>query len=275
MAEIQTGYVEVNGAQLYYEITGSGHPLVLCHAGIADCRMWDAQVGTFADRYLVVRYDHRGFGRSSLPAAPYSFSEDLYGLLHALGLERAHLAGASIGGKAVLDCAITHPEVVDAVIAIAAGIGDSESEPTPEELELFEKVEQVEQDGDLARVNDLEVHVWVDGPSRRPDRVDPTVREKVREMNGANLARQAGQPQATEIKLEPPTTRRLREITAPTLVIIGDQDLSVVQQAADRITVEVPSARKVVIHDSAHLPNMEHPAEFNRTVLAFLASLEA
>src|SRR5690606_11396205 len=65
MSERERGYAEVNGARLYYEVAGSGPALVLIHAGIADCRMWDEQFAALAARYRVVRYDQRGYGQSS------------------------------------------------------------------------------------------------------------------------------------------------------------------------------------------------------------------
>ena len=72
MIERSTGFADVGGARLYYEVKGSGHPLVLLHAGIADCRMWDDQFSTFAERFRTIRFDLRGFGRSDLAIGPYS-----------------------------------------------------------------------------------------------------------------------------------------------------------------------------------------------------------
>ena len=67
---VTKGYADVNGAKLYYEVAGEGHPLVFLHAGIANLHMWDDQFRAFSDRYRVVRYDHRGFGQSSAPTGP-------------------------------------------------------------------------------------------------------------------------------------------------------------------------------------------------------------
>jgi pimeloyl-ACP methyl ester carboxylesterase len=68
----ETGVAPVNGAKLYYEIAGSGRPLVLLHAGLMDCRMWDDQFSDFAQHYRVIRYDLRGYGKPDWPAAPYA-----------------------------------------------------------------------------------------------------------------------------------------------------------------------------------------------------------
>jgi 3-oxoadipate enol-lactonase len=102
----ETGTADVNGARMYYEVVGEGEPLVLVHAGIADSRMWEAQITAFADRYRVIRYDMRGFGRTQIVEGPFSHHEDLRSLLDFLGLDRANIVGCSMGGGAVLDFAL-------------------------------------------------------------------------------------------------------------------------------------------------------------------------
>jgi 3-oxoadipate enol-lactonase len=86
---VTSSFAEVNDARLYYEVAGEkGQPLVLLHEGIGGCRMYDGQFEVFAEQYRTIRYDMRGFGRSSLPASPCSFSEDLGELLRFLGVPR-------------------------------------------------------------------------------------------------------------------------------------------------------------------------------------------
>ncbi len=79
------GFVEVNGATLFYQVTGAGRPVVLLHAGIADSRMWNDQMTAFAPEFTVVHYDLWGFGRSSFPPAPFAHHDDLFGLLRPPG----------------------------------------------------------------------------------------------------------------------------------------------------------------------------------------------
>src|SRR4051812_29356284 len=99
----EQGIAEINGAQIAYEVAGSGHPLTLIHAGLADKRMWEAQFATFAESYRVVRYDIRGYGQSTFPAGPYTMREDLRALLQHLGIARTHLIGISMGGSIAID----------------------------------------------------------------------------------------------------------------------------------------------------------------------------
>lgn len=269
----QSGMLDVNGARLYYEMRGEGHPVVLAHAGIADSRMWDDQMEAFARRYTVVRYDHRGFGKSTIPPAPYSPHEDLRALLHALGIERAHLVGVSMSGAMVVDFALAHPEMVTALVPVCPGLGGYDYEEPEQEKAAFQQIEEAVKAGDFARANDLEVHIWVDGLGRTPEQVNPAVRERVREMNAPGFARQAEYAAAKRQELDPPAATRLHEIHAPTLAIIGDQDLLTVQMTVDKLATEIPGARKAVIHGAAHVPNMERPEEFNQLVLDFLGAL--
>jgi pimeloyl-ACP methyl ester carboxylesterase len=106
----ESGFAEVDRASLYYEVVGNGEPLVLIHAGIADRRMWDGQLGAFAEHPRVIRYDMRGCGRSDTSeGAPFSHHDDLRGLLDSLGIERASFVGCSIGAKTVIDFALDQP----------------------------------------------------------------------------------------------------------------------------------------------------------------------
>ncbi len=269
----QTGYAEVNGAQLYYEISGDGPALTLIHEGIADHTMWDDQVPAFAERYRVIRYDLRGYGKSSLPSGPFSMSDDLYKLLQTLGVERTAVLGGSMGGSIAIDFTLTHPEMVAALIPMAAGI--SGKPPSPEMVAAGERIDQAFEQEGLDAANELEVQMWADGPKRTPDQVDPTVRRRVAEMNGRALARGAEFEQAQYTPLDPPAIGRLGEIHVPTLVIVGDGDQPDVIESCALIALQVPGAREVIMPGLAHVPNMERPAEFNRIVLDFLASVLA
>jgi pimeloyl-ACP methyl ester carboxylesterase len=113
----------VNSGRLYYEVQGHGPPLIFLHAGIADSRMWDSQVKYFSDKYTVVRYDLRGYGKSDAPTAPYVPAEDLYALLRFLKIDRAAIVGSSIGGTQAFDMAAAHPQAVTALVVVGGSPG--------------------------------------------------------------------------------------------------------------------------------------------------------
>ncbi|HEV2091715.1 MAG TPA: alpha/beta fold hydrolase [Rubrobacter sp.] len=264
-----TGTVDVNGATLYHEVAGEGEPLVLVHAGIADSRMWEGQFEPFSRCYRTIRLDLRGFGRSPMVAGPYSHHADLRTLLDALKVDRAALLGCSMGGAAVLDFALENPGRVEALVLVGSAVGGFEFDEGPPEE--WDELVAADEAGDLERVSDLEVRMWVDGPRRGPGVVDPAVRDLVREMNLIALENEAPEL-GEEQELYPPAATRLSHIQAPTLVVVGDEDRPRTLAAADLLERELPDARKTVMAGTAHLPNMECPEEFNRLVLDFLTS---
>ena len=122
MTDIQTGFAPVNDTQLYYEIQGKGEPLVLLHAGLVDCRMWDEQFSALAEHVQVIRYDAQGFGRSEAANGRYAHYQNLAALLTYLNIAPAHLLGCSLGGRAVLDCALEYPHLVRSLICVDTGM---------------------------------------------------------------------------------------------------------------------------------------------------------
>lgn len=261
---LQTGIAHLEGADLYYEIAGAGPFLVLTHAGFVDRRMWDEQFQVFAKHYRVVRYDRRGFGNSKLTPGPFSHRYDLYQLLKFLRIERAHLLGCSMGGALIIDFALEHPEMVTSLILVASALGGSR--PQGEMPKPLQELLVAMQAKDIDRAAELAVRIWIDGPRRTPDQVDPRIRERGREMSRAALPNFF----VEEEPLEPPALERLHEITAPTLVIEGELDDASIAAIGDLLTSHIAGARKVIISGAAHLPNMEKPDEFNSTVLTFL-----
>jgi pimeloyl-ACP methyl ester carboxylesterase len=270
LSYVQTGngVAEVNGARIAYDVAGSGPPVLLLHAGLGDRKMWDAQVPAFAEHFTVIRFDARGFGETRKPDAPFSPYADALGLLDHLGIAGAHLVGVSMGSQTAIEAAIADPERVSALVAVAARAGTPVS---PTLRAGWDRVDELYEAGDIAGAVEYELRMWVDGPDRGPDAVDPEVRERVREMNAALFARddEAGE----EIPLDPPAADRLAEISAPTLILYGDKDVMDVRDAAGPLAAAIPDARLAVIPDAAHLPQMERPEVFNEIVLGFLLAV--
>ena len=113
--------------------------------------------------------------------------------------------------------------------------------------------------------------MWVDGPGRTPDQVDPTVRERVRAMQRRALELQLVHDQDYEQLLVDDPAGRAADLRLPTLVAVGEHDVSDMQQIGDLLAARIPGATRVGIPGAAHVPNMERPAEFDRLVLGFLA----
>src|SRR5439155_17136601 len=118
----------VNGIKLYYEVTGSGYPLIFSHEFAGDYRSWEAQVRFFSRRYRVITWNYRGYPPSDVPDDPAAYSEeqlidDLRGLMQHLGIEQANVAGLSMGGALVLKFGIAHPSMCRSLVIAGAGAG--------------------------------------------------------------------------------------------------------------------------------------------------------
>jgi pimeloyl-ACP methyl ester carboxylesterase len=268
-----SGFVETNGARIYYEADGSGHPLVLVHAGIANLRMWDEQVPIFARHHRVIRYDTRGWGRTETEQVEFSNRADLAAVLDHLGEQSAFLLGLSRGGSIVLDFALDYPERTDALIVAAGGVGGFETEESPEEEAIWQEAERHEQAHDWAWLADFETRFWVDGASQPAGRADPAIGARVHDwiLTTYEAEKNEGKPQ----RMDPPAAGRLADLRAPTLVMVGDLDERSTQLSCRHLAEAVPGARLELFRGAAHMLNLEQPEHFNRLVLDFLASVEA
>jgi pimeloyl-ACP methyl ester carboxylesterase len=271
MPEIQThtGFAPINHARIYYEIAGEGQPLVMIHAGVADSRQWNNEFAYFAPRFRVLRYDMRGYGKSQPVEGEFSHLQDLEALLDHLGLDQPLvLMGCSMAGTLVMDFTLERPSRVKALIMVDSGPSGLALDVP--ESDLFEEAEKAYQAGDLDRVAEIETHIWFDGEERDPTQVNQAMRRLAYEMNRTALSHEAKGLGKRLPNTQAPAAERLDEIHIPLLIIAGAQDEPYTHAAAAHMVEKIPSARSVVIQDAAHMPNMDHPDEFQRLVAAFL-----
>lgn len=266
-----SGFAPINGTQMYYEVTGEGEPIVFVHAGIADHRLWDDQVPFFSPKYKVVTFDMRGFGQTEPIDAEFTNRRDITALLDLLGIASAHFVGCSMGGGFSMDIAIESPERVKSLTMVCSGPGGLELDV--EEPEIFQKVEEAEQSGDLDLVAEYEAQAWFDGATRTKDQVDANRRAKSIAMNRIALEHQQKGLGTNVGRLDPSASTRLGELKIPVLVIVGEHDNAYIHAAGDYMAEQIANARKVVMKDTAHLPSLEHPDEFNRILSEFLDSV--
>jgi 3-oxoadipate enol-lactonase len=264
-----SGYVEVNGARLWYETAGDGDALLLLHAGICDASMWDEHMEPLSAHFRVIRYDMRGLGRSNLPDGPFAAHDDARALLASLGVGRAHIVGVSMGGTVALNLALTYPDCVSALILVSTTVGGFTYAGPPSWVdELRAQIEAADAAGDVDLLNELEVRKWVDGAGRTSDQVDRSMRTRVLAMNRHNI--ELENPLAMPIGLTPPAVERLGEVHVPTLVIAGERDVPSTRASCALLATSISSARLVDVAGTAHLPCMERPVEFDAHVLGFL-----
>jgi pimeloyl-ACP methyl ester carboxylesterase len=258
--------------ELYSEVAGEGPPVVLLHAGVCDSRMWDPQWETFTRSHRVLRLDFRGYGRSPIEAGRYASARDVLALVDRHGFDRTALVGVSLGGRVALELALTQPERVAALVLVGSGLPGHEW--SGEQQATWEEEEAALRAGDLGEAVEVSLRTWVDGPRRRPDEVDAGVRARVAEMQRRAYDLQLPLKDADDEELlVEDVAERLGEIQAPTLVLIGEEDTPDIHAIADRLAREIPAARLERIANTAHVPSMERPEEFDELVLGFLGSV--
>jgi pimeloyl-ACP methyl ester carboxylesterase len=267
--EVESGYAKVNGTRLFYEVAGSGRPVVFIHGHVLDRRMWDDQFEVFARRYRVIRYDMRGYGRSALPmGAPYYTVEDLKALLDYLGVARAYVIGLSKGGVVAIDFALTYPEATAAVVAVDAGLTGYSLDATYRAG--LEQVTRAAQAEGLAAAREATLR----RPSFELADAIPSVSPRLRRIVHDHPGYFWLNPPGEELRPSPPAATRLDTIRAPLLSIVGERDAPDFHKIGDLLAEKAPNARKVVIPGAGHLSNMERPEAVNEALRRFLAEVD-
>jgi 3-oxoadipate enol-lactonase len=235
--------------------------------------MWQPQWEIYPDMHRVLRYDQRGFGRSPIGPGRFSHAGDLLELLEQQQLQKASLVGVSMGGRAALEVALARPELVEALVLVGAGFPGHDWSA---EMNAADEAEMAALTrGDLDAAVEVSLRTWVDGPQRRPEDVDPEVRAQVAEMQRRAYELQLPVWEtAEEERLVDDLAERLSEVAAPTLVLVGEEDLPDIHEIADRLEREIPNAQRASISDTAHVPSLERPREFDQLVLPFLQSVQ-
>jgi pimeloyl-ACP methyl ester carboxylesterase len=253
---------------LAYDDAGSGHPLLLVHAGIVNRRMWDPVWQRLAAAYRVIRPDLRGFGETAASLEPFTNWSDLAELLRSLGAASAHVIGVSSGGAASLDLALAEPALVDRLVLVAPGLGgwDWAAQLRAD----WEAEEAAWQRGDRDEVAWANVRTWVDGPLRGGEAARE-LRQAVFDMYRPALELQAVDGAEDSGSLEPASSGRLGEVAATTLVVVGELDQPDMMAIGAHLAREIPAARLAVMEGVSHLPPMEAPEAFLALVMEFLA----
>ena len=271
--QTKSGFVNSGNARLYYETAGQGVPFVMVHAGVADSRQWNNEFAFFAQNYQVVRYDMRGYGKSEPVDGEFNHMDDLVAVLDALGLhEPLVIMGCSMGGGIAMDFVLTHPSRAKALIMVGSAPSGLELDvPAPAK---FAEAEKAFEAGDLDLVCEIETQIWFDGAGRAPDQVNQTMRKLLYEMNRQALTHEVKQLGKRLPNTQTPAFDRLGDLKIPVLIIVGAHDTPYILAAADYMVDRISSARKVIIEDAAHLPNMDHPEAFEATVANFLENID-
>jgi pimeloyl-ACP methyl ester carboxylesterase len=261
-------FADINGVRMHYDVQGSGFPLVLIHAAIANLDMWDAQMPAFSSKFRVIRCDVRGFGETPDPAGKYTDYEDLKTLLDHLGVKRAHVAGVSNGGRIALEFALQFPDMIEKLVLVGPGLPGYRPPTDKFDEDMSAKYDEAIKAGDQAWAAEINTQAWVDGPARKPEQVNAEFRNRAKKLIRHTIDLGIGEGEGAYAK--PLAAERLSNVKAPTLLVIGKEDMQSIQYTANKLQEGIAGLRRVDMPGTAHLPPMEKPEDFNRIVLDFL-----
>ena len=266
----QAGTVQANGQDLYYEIHGDGPALVLVMGIGYDASLWTlAQVPTLSTQFRVVILDNRDSGRSSKASHPYTIADmadDLAGLLDALEIQRSHLLGLSMGGMIAQEFALRHADRLDRLVISGSGAAPARSAVDP--IRIWSWVKAHDASGEVFGGQQL-ASLFSTAFLRNHEAVRDTT--ALLASNPYPMSPEAYGRQA-DAYLRFDALDRLGAITAPTLVVVGEQDLLTPPWIAREVADAIPGARFEVIRGdgSSHVVPIERPDDFNRLVSDFL-----
>lgn len=262
-----THEVPAGTTSLFCIESGEGPAVLFLHAGVADSRMWQSQFDAI-EGYRMVAFDRRGFGQTSFGTERYSDTDDALSVMNHLDLAQVVAVGCSMGGAVALALASDHPERVRGLVLIGADAPGFQPESTWEPPEWPLAVESFDA-GDLERAARLEAEVWLAGKDRTLDDLDPEVVDLFCDMDLIALRNETARDELrVASKIE-----KLPDPAPPSLLIVGEHDLPDIIEAAHHMAGRLSDQPAVVLEDTAHLPSMDQPDQFNTVLSEFLRSL--
>ena len=272
MAFVQSGAVN-----LYVEETGAGYPIIFVHEFGSDHREWEPQVRWFSRRYRCITYNARGYPPSDVPDDRDQYGwefavADLLAVLDGLGIDRAHVVGLSMGGYAVLQFGLRHPERASAIVAAGAGSGSGPAERADWPRVAGAIAERFAVDGMAAMADEIG-----HGPTRTQLlRKSPRSWEEFMDHLRQHSAVGMGNTMARYQALRPSLydfENDFRSLSVPVLLALGDEDGPCLETNL-MLKQAIPGAGLWMHPHTGHAIHLEEPAAFNAMVGAFLADVD-
>ena len=269
MVEISSGYIDVDGGRLFYEEAGVGECIVLLHDGTIHREIWDAQFPVLVRDYRVVRYDRRGYGKSTNPEAQYSNIDDLNRLFAQLRIDNAILFGMSAGGGICIDFTLKYPEKIKALVLVGAVVNGYGYSP-----HMLTRGGRLNSIADLFADREYFIRYigWEDPYTIHPENVK--AKERCLELLKANPINVSIEKYTLAKPADRLAAHFLSEIDVPTLVLVGEHDIPDVHAHSGVIEFGIPGATREIIPNCGHLIPLDQPDAFNAAVSNFLCHLE-
>lgn len=260
---VDSGYIKVDGGKLFYETAGKGVNIVLLHDGLVNRNIWDEQFPVLAKNYKVIRYDRRGYGKSSDPEAKYSHIDDLNQVFTQLKIEKAVIFGMSSGGGLAIDFTLKYPEKVSGLVLVGSVVGGFSytSHMNTRGGNFDPKILNSDPEKVIKYLITEDPYEIYSGNSDAKEKI-----MKLRPYFGRDSNFPARPADRIAIKF-------LSEIKVPALILAGEYDLPDVHALAGAINTGIIGSTREIIPKSGHLIPMEQPVLFNESVMKFLDKL--
>jgi len=261
--------VSVNGLKLYYEIEGDGTPVVLIPGFAAGRWIWFKQAAELARHFRVIIFDPRGVSASDKPEGPQTITllaDDVAHLLETIGVERAHIVGASFGGFVAQEFALKYPEMTRKLVLCCTSFGGpNHVVPAPETLQALASTKGLNSE-ERMRANLLLAFT--------PEYVRTQVAEvdRIVHLRATNEVPEHIYLSQLQAAMSFNTESRLEAIKSPTLVLSGDADVIVPVQNSRNLVKKIPGSELQIVEGGSHTFFIEQAREFNRIVSKFLAT---
>lgn len=261
--------IDLNGITFRYEINGPDDAdapwIVFSNSLTTDVTMWDTEVAALKDRYRILRYDSRGHGQTGATPGPYSFGmlvDDVIAVMDAVGIDKAHFVGLSLGGMTGLGVAIHHP---DRLLSLASC--DARAWSPTDYVDAWVGRMAVAREKGMEALVEPTIERWFTAPFRADPASAPVldrVRAMIRETSVEGYTGCAEALRAHDYR------DGLAGIPVPCLFMTGSEDTSTPPECAQEMADVVPYAACVIVTPASHISNMENPADFDAALFAHL-----
>ncbi|OLF39273.1 MULTISPECIES: alpha/beta fold hydrolase [unclassified Psychrobacter] len=264
-------YIQINNANIYYEDSAPNDQdkpvMVFAHGLLWSTRMYDKQVAHFKEDYRCIAFDFRGQGQSQITKSGYdmdSLTDDTIALLDALDIDSCHFVGLSMGGFIGQRIAINRPELLSSLILLETSSDPEDPKNVPQYRKLITAIRWL----GMKRVSKKVMPIMF-GSSFLADKSRKSeCKEWLAQIQGNH---KVGVTKATMGVIERNGTyEHLRSITAPTLIVVGDEDAATPYSKSERMHFAIKSSKLAVIKRAGHTATVEEPEQVNTVMSKFL-----
>lgn len=262
-----TGYVDSNGTKIYYQIRGTGEPLVLLMGFGADGNVWELHAAEYEKHFQCIILDNRGVGLSDQPPGPYStamMANDTAAVMDHLGIKKARIAGISMGGAIAQTLALNHPDKVRCLALISTWPRFNNYAKT-----VYENLKKIRVTSDPDTFMEL-LQLWIFAPPHYEDNMADLKEGQKAAAENENPQSQDGFNGQLDACINHDSVDRLHEIKVPTLITIGSMDIFTPPPFSDLLHEKIAGSELVTFPTGGHVHHWEDLERFNKVTTEFL-----